>query len=99
MEIEKEQQRMKEISKIKYEIICKALGNNLSLSKNYEKIANAKYLLFASKGLDFFKCPCDSENPERSCISKKCMEEINKNGICHCGCFKKKKNKKDGLWE
>lgn len=48
------------------------------------KIAKARVRL----GLDITVCPCGKDK-DRGCISAKCYREIQENGICHCGCFKK----------
>lgn len=50
------------------------------------KIANAKAMML---GEDWIHCPCDPENKARFCISKKCQSDIEENGVCHCGCYKK----------
>ena len=50
------------------------------------KIARAREMM--KIGIEV--CPCDAKDKERGCISAKCMEEIQKKGICHCKAFRKK---------
>ena len=59
--------------------------NNISLSITADKIALAKTRL-----LNAGRCPCDADNPERRCISKLCLSDIENDGKCHCGAFIKK---------
>ena len=66
-----------------------AAKNNLDISDKLEKIAKAKYMFFGTKL--WVKCPCDPES-DRACISKHCKEDIENNGICHCGMYIKKKD-------
>jgi ferredoxin-thioredoxin reductase catalytic subunit len=53
---------------------------------NIAKIVSAKSLLFKNNWL---WCPCDRQNPERSCISDTCREDIERDGHCHCNLFLK----------
>lgn len=34
-------------------------------------------------------CPCCSEDKSRYCGSKPCLEDIKRDGICHCGLYEK----------
>ena len=38
---------------------------------------------------DLDKCICEPNNPERGCISPKCMKEIMETGQCHCRMYRK----------
>lgn len=58
--------------------------------RNKSKIINAKKMMFIHGNMR--RCPCDGGNPERYCGSKKCMEDIIKNGKCHCNMFHLKKS-------
>ena len=79
-----------EIEKIKSMMIGQAERRNLKTTKNFEKIANAKYICFSSHDKNPLMCPCDANNEERFCISERCMKDIEQNGVCHCGCYCKK---------
>lgn len=59
---------------------------NVELTENARKIARARVLTRCPLNL----CICDRNDPERGCISEKCMKEIKEGGICHCKCFRKK---------
>lgn len=59
---------------------------NVELTENAMKIARARVL--TNCPLNF--CICDRNDPERGCISDKCMKEIQEKGKCHCKCFRKK---------
>jgi len=59
---------------------------NVELTENARKIARARVLTSCPLNL----CICDRNDPERGCISEKCMKEIRESGICHCKCFHKK---------
>lgn len=67
-------------------IIARAL--DFDLNDNVLKIAKLK----SRMGKDWHRCPCDRDNPERYCGSRLCEEETKKNGVCHCGCFKRREN-------
>ena len=67
--------------------------NNVDINEaNIKKIINAKFLLFGNEGKDetLYKCPCDADNPNRGCISKLCLSDIERDGLCHCRLMKKK---------
>lgn len=67
--------------------ICTSKG--FFYTENSKKIARAKKALF---GMDeWYRCPCDSKNGERFCISSQCQKDIQENGICHCNCYRKEK--------
>lgn len=60
---------------------------DVEMTENARKIARARVLTKCPLNL----CICDRDDPERGCISPKCMKEIEEEGICHCKCFRKKK--------
>lgn len=70
---------------IYYEMKRIATANNLVLTDNAVKIARFR----ARKGLEMSKCPCEQNALDRGCIGPKCWEEINRDGICLCQCFKR----------
>lgn len=53
---------------------------------NASRIAHTKAMLCKE---DWARCPCDKANEARFCISDACRADIEKNGICHCRCYKK----------
>ena len=55
---------------------------------NIEKVAKAKSRMFAEN--EWQRCPCDSSNNARFCISELCKSDIERDGICHCHCYSKK---------
>ena len=57
-------------------------------TENIEKIARAKNMMFGEA--EWSRCPCDGNNEARYCLSELCRSDIEKNGICHCRCYKKK---------
>lgn len=59
---------------------------NVELTENAKKVARARVLTNCPLNL----CICDRNDPERGCISEKCMKEIKEKGICHCRAFHKK---------
>lgn len=73
---------------IKYamEAMCDAFGY-LPLA-NLDKVAAAKEKLFGEEG--WRSCPCAKNDPERFCISKKCKEDIERDGVCRCGAYCKR---------
>ncbi len=56
-------------------------------TKNIEKIARAKLMMFGEA--EWYRCPCDGNNPARSCISELCKKDIAEKGVCHCNCYSK----------
>ncbi|MDR1693717.1 MAG: hypothetical protein LBR70_00795 [Lactobacillaceae bacterium] len=58
-------------------------------TKNVEKIARAKNLMFGRE--EWYRCPCDGNNSKRRCISELCKNDIETKGICHCNCYAKDK--------
>ncbi len=64
----------------------KAEENGYQLTDNAEKIANAKSRFFTPE--EWERCPCD-RNSDRACISDRCKQEIEANGICHCSLYRK----------
>lgn len=63
-----------------------AKENNLELTENYQNIARFR----ERTQLPMSKCPCSQNDPERYCISEKCMDDIMATGRCHCSCYRKK---------
>lgn len=59
---------------------------NVELTENARKIARARVITHCPLSL----CICDRDDPERGCISEKCMKEIQEKGQCHCKAFRKK---------
>lgn len=57
-------------------------------TKNVEKIAKAKKMMFGEE--EWQRCPCDGNNPARFCISETCRADIERDGECHCHCYRKK---------
>lgn len=64
---------------------CKQAG--FEATENLEKIARAKNMMFGDK--EWYRCPCDGQNSNRYCISELCRNDIERDGICHCRCYKK----------
>lgn len=56
-------------------------------TKNVEKIAKAKTMMFGEK--EWNRCPCDGMNENRYCISETCRNDIERDGECHCHCYTK----------
>lgn len=56
-------------------------------TKNAEKIAKAKNVMFGESEWD--RCPCDGSNENRYCISETCRKDIEQTGECHCHCYTK----------
>ena len=65
---------------------CEKAG--YTTTKNVQKIANAKQMMFGEN--EWHRCPCDGQNPERYCISELCRSDIERDGECHCHCYCKK---------
>lgn len=62
-----------------------AKDNNLELTENAFNIARFR----ARTQLPMDKCPCEQQATDRGCIGSKCWEEINRDGVCLCNCFRK----------
>lgn len=71
-----------------YETEMKKLAkeNNLELTENAHNIARFR----ARADITMDKCPCSPNDPERYCISEKCMDDIVATGTCHCQCYRRK---------
>lgn len=71
-----------------YENIIKKMAKEygVELTENAYKIARFR----ERTQLPMSKCPCSQNDPDRFCISEKCMADIMSTGKCHCQCFKKK---------
>lgn len=63
-----------------------AKENNLELTENAHNIARFR----ERTQLPMSKCPCSQNDPERYCISEKCMDDIVATGTCHCQCYMRK---------
>ena len=61
--------------------------NGFTITENKMKIIEAKLMLF--RGGDYMRCPCKSFDESKYCGSEACLKEIQKNGVCCCGLFKK----------
>lgn len=67
------------------ELMDKAIENKVELTDKAYMIAD-----FRAKGnIPLSKCPCCLHDPERFCISEKCMKAIQEKGVCGCKCFKR----------
>lgn len=66
---------------------CRSAG--FEATENIEKIARAKNMMFGET--EWHRCPCDGNNSNRFCISELCRSDIERDGICHCRCYKKAK--------
>lgn len=64
-------------------------AHNLYPTPNIEKIARAKMMMFGEH--EWHRCPCDGNNPQRSCLSDLCRKDIEEKGVCHCNCYTNKK--------
>lgn len=78
-----------EKQKLKDALIRLSVLKDVDISDKFDKIANAKIILNVG-----FRCPCCPNDREMACISRKCFNDIHKNGVCHCGLFKKKEESK-----
>ncbi len=76
-------------SQILEEMIKKCVAAGYITTKNVEKIARAKAMMFGSK--EWTRCPCDGQNSARYCISEMCKKDIEEKGVCHCNCYQKNK--------
>ena len=63
-----------------------AIKNGVLLTDNAGKIVKARCMM----NCDLDKCICEPNNPERGCISPKCMKEIIETGQCHCRMYRRK---------
>ena len=61
-------------------------------TENIEKIARAKNMMFGEE--EWTRCPCDGKNDNRFCISELCRSEIERDGVCHCRCYRKASGEK-----
>ncbi len=88
VEIEAKVESVKTMSAMEEEITKMASDNGWVVNdKALEAIVSSKVQNFGLE--DWSPCPCDMENSARYCGSELCAEEIEENGICHCGLFKK----------
>lgn len=56
--------------------------------KNFDKIVNAKMMLFYDD--DVMRCPCHSNSKDHYCGSAQCIADVINNGHCSCMLFHKK---------
>lgn len=57
--------------------------HHLKTTENITRIAKFRERI----QLPMDRCPCDQHDAKRGCISKKCLADIKKDGICHCQLF------------
>ncbi len=69
-------------------MLKKAAEMGVEPTKNIEKIARAKTMMFGEA--EWERCPCDGKNPARFCISEQCQKDIREKGVCHCNCYQPK---------
>ena len=67
------------------ELMDCAIKNKVELTDKAYNIAGFRAM--ANVGLD--KCLCCLHDPERYCISEKCMKTIQEKGVCGCNCFRR----------
>lgn len=67
------------------ELMDCAIKNKVELTDKAYNIAGFRAM--ANVGLN--KCLCCLHDPERYCISEKCMKTIQEKGVCGCNCFKR----------
>lgn len=71
---------------IEQKILDLAEEESLKVTENLSAIARAKERFF---GLEAWqKCPCDRDGT-RACGSIKCLNEIFREGHCHCNLFER----------
>lgn len=76
----------KEVKMIKQALSKIAERNGLKVTDRLDSVSKAKQMLL---GEEWICCPCETENKDRYCGSKVCLEEIQKKGVCHCGLFER----------
>lgn len=74
------------VEEIEREVSKLAEQNGLELTENAHKVCSFR----ARAEIPLSICPCARADKERYCISKKCMDDIEAYGVCHCQVFKKK---------
>lgn len=67
------------------ELMDCAIKNKVELTDKAYNIAGFRAM--ANVGLN--KCLCCLHDPERFCISEKCMKTIQEKGVCGCNCFRR----------
>lgn len=65
-----------------------ASTRNLVLTDKADRIVKAKAMLFEKD--KWIYCPCASEDKTRYCGSSACLKQIQEDGVCHCGLFRRK---------
>ena len=84
--IDKGDRSINEVDSMYNDIRKIAKQYKVDLTDHAYKIAKARVLTNCPLNL----CICDRNDPDRGCISEKCMKEIQEKGQCHCKCFCKK---------
>ena len=67
-------------------MVLLAKKHNVEITENAVKIANFRERV----GMSITVCPCAKGDPDRGCISEKCLHEIETTGCCHCGAFRRR---------
>lgn len=67
------------------QMLLRAQEAGVRPNANLPKIAAARIRM----GLDITICPCAAKDPDRGCISAKCLREIKEEGVCHCHCYER----------
>lgn len=75
----------KEQDSVRESLLLLGESEGLEPTEFFDKILKAKEHFGLTNG-----CPCDRDNPSRYCISPLCKSDIEKNGTCHCNCWRKK---------
>lgn len=68
------------------EMLKKCAAAGFVPTDNAPRIAQTKSVICKD---DWKRCPCDKPKSERFCISDLCKSDIERDGICHCRCYKK----------
>ena len=68
------------------QMLQRAEENGVKPSEHLSKIAKARVRMH----MDITVCPCHPDDPDRGCISAKCLREIQETGMCCCTAYKRK---------
>lgn len=60
--------------------------NGLKTTELLDSISTVKKGLLRER---WIYCPCEPDNNKRYCGSKMCLNDVKKDGVCHCGLFRK----------
>lgn len=71
---------------VKEKLIKIAQRNNLRTTELLDSISTVKSGVLKQR---WIYCPCCSEDKSRYCGSKPCLEDIKRDGVCHCGLYEK----------